>query len=72
MVDIDQVMRRWSAGEGIRSIGRATGFDRNTVRRIMRMAVKSWVQRETAWPDQAASDSGGDGSAWCAGGYQRS
>jgi hypothetical protein len=33
MVDIDQVMRRWLAGEGIRSIGRATGMDPNTVRR---------------------------------------
>ena len=52
-VDIDQVMRRWLAGEGIRSIGRATGLDRNTVRRMVRLAVKTGVQRETPWPDEA-------------------
>ena len=51
-VDIDQVMRRWLAGEGIRSIGRATGLDRNTVRRIVRLAENAGVQRETPWPDE--------------------
>jgi transposase len=51
-MDIDQVMRRWLAGEGIRSIGRATGLDRNTVRRIVHSAEKAGVQRETPWPDQ--------------------
>ena len=53
MVDIDQVMRRWLAGEGIRSIGRATGLARNTVRRIVHFAEKAGVQRETPWPDEA-------------------
>jgi transposase len=52
MVDIDQVMRRWLAGEGIRSIGRATGLDRNTVRRIVRLGENAGVQRETPWPDE--------------------
>lgn len=51
-MDIDQVVRRWLAGEGIRSIGRSTGLDRNTVRRIVRLAEKAGVQRETPWPDQ--------------------
>src|SRR5437762_1057975 len=33
MMDIDQVIRRWLAGEKIRAIARLTGTDRNTVRR---------------------------------------
>ena len=53
MVDIDQVIRRWLAGEGIRSIGRSSGLDRNTVRRIVRLAEKAGVQRETPWLDEA-------------------
>jgi hypothetical protein len=28
MMDIDQVMRRWLVGEGIRAIGRSTGLVR--------------------------------------------
>jgi transposase len=51
MVDIDQVIRRWLAGEGIRSIGRSTGLDRKTVRRIVRLAENAGVQREAPWPD---------------------
>jgi len=35
-MDIDQVIRRWMAGERIRAIARSTGTDRNTVRRIVR------------------------------------
>ena len=51
-VDIDQVIRRWLAGEGIRSIGRSTGLDRNTVRRIVRLAEKVEIGRDTPWPDE--------------------
>lgn len=40
-MDIDQVIRRWLGGEAIRSIGRSTGLDRNTVRRIVRLAEKA-------------------------------
>jgi hypothetical protein len=50
-MDIDQVIRRWLAGEGIRSIGRSTGLDRNTVRRIVHLAEKAGVQRQAPWPD---------------------
>ena len=53
MVDIDQVIRRWLAGEGIRSIGRSTSLDRNTVRRIVRLAETAGVQREAPWPDES-------------------
>jgi hypothetical protein len=38
MMDIDLVIRRWLAAEKIRAIARLTGTDRNTVRRIVRLA----------------------------------
>lgn len=44
-MDIDQVMRRWQSGEGFRSIGRSTGLDRNTVRRIVRLAEDLGIRR---------------------------
>jgi hypothetical protein len=47
-MDIDQVIRRWLAGEGIRSIGRSTGLDRNTVRRIVHLAKKAGVQGQAS------------------------
>jgi transposase len=50
-MDIDQVIRRWLAGEKIRAIARLTGLDRNTIRRIVRSAEKVGVQREAPWPD---------------------
>ena len=52
MMDIDQVMRRWMVGEGIRAIGRSTGLDRNTVRRIVRLAEEAGIRRDTPWPDE--------------------
>ncbi len=51
-MDIDHVIRRWVAGEKIRAIARSTGLDRNTVRRIVRLAAEAGVQRETPWPDE--------------------
>lgn len=52
MMDIDQVIRRWLAGEKIRAIARSTGSDRNTVRRIVRLAEEAEIRRETPWPDE--------------------
>jgi transposase len=52
MMDIDQVIRRWLAGEKIRAIARSTGLDRNTVRRIVRLAAQADIGRETPWPDE--------------------
>src|SRR5215471_16011022 len=52
MMDIDQVIRRWLAGEKIRAIARSTGSDRNTVRRIVRLAGEAGIGRETSWPDE--------------------
>jgi hypothetical protein len=51
-MDIDQIIRRWLAGEKIRGIARSTGADRNTVRRIVRIADKEGIERETPWPDE--------------------
>ena len=42
---MDQVIRRWLAGEKIRAIARSTGTDCNTVRRIVRIADKEGIGR---------------------------
>ena len=51
VMDTDQVIRRWLAGEKIRAIARSTGLDRNTIRRMVHAAEEVGVQRETPWPD---------------------
>lgn len=43
-MDIEQVIRRWSAGERIRAIARATALDRNTVRRLIRLAEETGLK----------------------------
>jgi hypothetical protein len=43
-MDIEQVIQRWTAGEAIRAIARATGLDRNTVRRLIRQAEKTGLK----------------------------
>ena len=52
MMDIDQVIRRWLASEKIRAIARSTGLDRNTVRRIVRLAEEAGVRRDMPWPGE--------------------
>ena len=44
VMDIEQVIRRWRAGEAIRAIARTTGLDRNTVRRLIRLAEKTGLK----------------------------
>jgi transposase-like protein len=51
MMDIDQVIRRWLVGEKIRAIARLTGSDRNTIRRIVRLA-EAGIRAGTPWPDE--------------------
>jgi len=53
MMDIDQVMRRWLAGERIRAVARSTGLDRNTVRRLIRVGQQVGLKLGAAWPDEA-------------------
>src|SRR5947208_14014865 len=53
MMDIDQVIRRWLAGERIRAIARSTGLDRNTVRRLIRLGQQVGLRPGDVWPDEA-------------------
>lgn len=43
-MDIEQVIRRYTAGEAIRAIARATGLDRNTVRRLIRLSENAGLK----------------------------
>jgi hypothetical protein len=52
-MDIDQVIRRWLAGEKIRAMARSTGSERNTVQWIVRLAKEVGIGRDTPWPDEA-------------------
>ena len=52
MMDIDQVIRRWLASEKILAIARSTVLDRNTVRRIVRLAEEAGVRRDMPWPGE--------------------
>ena len=53
MMDIEQVMKRWLSGEKIRAIARATGLDRNTVRRLIRFGEQAGLKPGDACPDEA-------------------
>src|SRR5688572_10407297 len=52
MIDIEQVMRRWLAGERIRAVARSTGLDRNTVRRLIRFGQEAGLKPGDAWPNE--------------------
>src|SRR5579884_2140057 len=45
MIDVKEVLRRWSAGQGDRRIGRETGADRKTVARYTRAAQRLGLRR---------------------------
>jgi hypothetical protein len=45
MIDVKEVLRRWSAGQGDRKIGRETGTDRKTVARYTEAAEKLGIER---------------------------
>lgn len=40
MIDVKEVLRRWSAGHGDRKIAREAGADRKTIARYTRAAMK--------------------------------
>ncbi len=45
MIDVKEVLRRWSAGQGDRKIGREAGADRKTVARYTAAATKLGLER---------------------------
>ena len=52
VVDYVEVVRRWLAGDGIRSVARGTGLDRKTVRRILRAAERLGLKPGGPVPDE--------------------
>lgn len=52
VVDCQEVLRRWLAGDGIRSIARATGLDRKTVRKYLAAALGLGLKPGDAWPEE--------------------
>ena len=52
MIDVKEVLRRWSAGQGDRKIGRETGVDRKTVRRYTAVAERLGLERGCELPDE--------------------
>jgi len=54
VVDCQEVLRRWLAGDGIRPIARATGLDRKTVRRFVEIARGMGLGVGDPWPEEKA------------------
>jgi transposase len=52
VVDCQEVLRRWLAGDGFRPIARATGLDRKTVRKFVTVALGLGLTRGDPWPDE--------------------
>jgi hypothetical protein len=52
VVDYQEVLRRWLAGDGIRPIARATGLDRKTVSKYVMIALGMGLQRGGPWPEE--------------------
>jgi hypothetical protein len=48
MIDVKEVLRRWSAGQSDRKIGREAGADRKTVARHTAAATRSAIPRRRA------------------------
>jgi len=53
MVQVREILRRWLAGDGLRSIARAMGVDRKTVAEYVRLAQAAGVARGGASPSEA-------------------
>lgn len=45
MIDVRELLRRWTAGQGDRRIAREAGVDRKTARRYVAMAVRLGIER---------------------------
>src|SRR5712691_8033519 len=53
MVHVREIVRRWLAGDGLRSIARALGVDRKTVAEYVRLAQAAGIERGGAPPSEA-------------------
>lgn len=53
MVQVREIVRRWLAGDGLRSIARALGIDRKTVAEYVRLAHAAGIARGGALPSEA-------------------
>jgi len=51
VVDCQEVLRRWLAGNGVRPIARATGLDRKTVRKFVNVALALGLKQGDPWPE---------------------
>ena len=51
MIDVKEILRRWSAGHGDRKIGRETGTDRKTAGRYTAIAVRLGLPRDRELTD---------------------
>ena len=49
-VDIQEIIRRWQAGEGYRRLASGTGLSRNTVRKYLTAAKAGGINRDGASP----------------------
>ena len=52
VVDCQEVLRRWLAGDGVRPIARATGLDRKTVRKFVTAALGLGLKPGNPWPEE--------------------
>lgn len=52
VVDCQEVLRRWLAGDGIRPIARATSLDRKTVRKFVTVALGLGLKPGDPWPEE--------------------
>ena len=52
-MDIEQVLRRWLAGEKIRAIARSTRMARNTVKNIVKLAIAAGLRVGDGWPEES-------------------
>jgi transposase len=53
MIDVKELLRRWTAGHGERRIARETGADRKTARRYIKAAVRLGIERGAEVDDDA-------------------
>jgi transposase len=52
MIDVKEVLRRWSVGQGDRKIARESGADRKTIARYTKAAAKLGVERGSELTDE--------------------